>query len=68
VDHALENSVGNEALKRFSEIDSRGIWVEIDSSKLILYGHAQSERRMLEHVAWPAPVIPVTENNIEITR
>jgi len=57
-----------EALKRSAEIDARRINVEIDGSKVKLYGsvRAWSERDEAERAAWSAPGITKVENYITI--
>jgi osmotically-inducible protein OsmY len=62
------NSVGNAALKRGAQVDSRRIRVQIDGRNVTLSGQVAdwSERELAQHAAWGAPGVETVINNLTL--
>jgi osmotically-inducible protein OsmY len=56
------------ALRRATELEARGINVEVTGNKVVLRGHVRSraERSDAEHAAWAAPGVGQVEDNLTI--
>ena len=58
-----------QALIRNAEMDAKRITVEVQGSKVILYGTVRSyaEKKAAEEAAWAAPGVSEVENHIVIS-